>query len=221
MTSTNLDLARFNMVEQQVRTWDVLSPDVLDALANTPREHFAPETYRNLAYADIEIPLGHGQVMLKPIIAGRALQALNIQPNERVLEIGTGTGYCTALMAALALHVDSVETVHDLHMQARTNLTTQGIHNASLFEGDGANGFGSPGSYDAIFASASYPGDVSQALLNNLKIGGRLFAVIGESPIMQATLITRVSDSEWQREALFETDIQAMQGVEKPATFVL
>lgn len=221
MTSMNLEQARFNMVEQQVRTWDVLSPDVLDALSTIPREHFAPDAYRNLAYADIEIPLGHDQVMLKPIIHGRSAQAVNIMPEDRVLEVGTGTGYGTAILASLAFHVDSVEIIHALHMQARTNLTTQGIHNVSLFEGDAANGWGVGANYDAIVVSASYPTDVVDGLLQNLKLAGRLFAVIGETPIMQAVLITRVSENEWQREILFETCIPPLQGVEKPRHFLL
>lgn len=221
MNDMNLDLARFNMVEQQVRTWDVLNPRVLDALARTPREDYAAEEYRKLSYADTELPIGSGQVMLKPVVAARCLQTLNIQPDDSVLEIGTGTGYITAVISKLASQIHSIEIDHDLYQQAKTNLFTNGIHNVILHEGDATQEMNWGGPFDAIFATGSFPAEVPQHLLQKLKLGGRMLAVIGEHPLMQACLITRISDTEWQREEVFETSIPALQNLAKPRHFSL
>jgi len=210
--------ARFNMVEQQIRPWDVLDPQVLDLLAAIPREEFVPAKYRNLAYMDIGIPLPQGQEMLHPKIEGRALQALLVKPTDVVLEIGTGSGYLTALLAKMASHVYSVEIHPELMREAARKLKAHGITNATLEEGDGSQGWPDHGPYDVIAITGSV-NTVSDKFKTSLKIGGRLFAVVGEGPAMEAQLITRTGQDQWLVKSLFETELPVLTNASKPPKF--
>jgi protein-L-isoaspartate(D-aspartate) O-methyltransferase len=207
--SMNLDLARFNMVEQQVRPWDVLDQAVLDVMLALPRENFTPSAYHNLAYADIEVPLANGQTMLAPKLEGRMVQALALQDSDTVLEIGTGSAYVTALLAKLAGHVYSVDINPIFIAEARQRLAQLEIHNVTLEEGDGSRGWSQHAPYDAIILGGSVP-VLADAFKQQLRVGGRLFAVIGEAPLMSACLITRNGANEWFSEELFETQIAAL-----------
>lgn len=210
----NLEQARFNMVEQQVRPWEVLDQRVLDRLAAVPREDFVPPAFRNLAYADIQIPIGQGQVMLPPKIEGRLLQALELKEQDSVLEIGTGTGYLTAVMAGLAGHVTSVDIFPELQRLAEWQLK-----NVSLQVGDASRGWSQGGPFDAIAVTGSLPSE-PHAFLEALKLGGRLFVVLGQAPVMEAVLITRVGEKEWSREGLFETVIPPLLHSEPKPKFI-
>jgi protein-L-isoaspartate(D-aspartate) O-methyltransferase len=198
------DLARFNMIEQQIRTWEVLDPVVLDLLNEVPREQFVAESQQGLAFADIELPIGEGQTMLSPKIEGKILQALSVKKTDKVLLVGTGAGYLTALLAKLAAHVYSVEISPALSSLAKMNLQKQNIHNVSLYTADAVNGYASEAPYDVIVFAGSlqiHPSAAEQTL----NIGGRMLSVIGELPIMQAMLTQRVSDGVSRKEVLFET----------------
>lgn len=214
MTLTaNLNLpsetARFNMIEQQIRTWEVLDPQVLSLLNDLPREHFVPPAYQGLAFADIEIPIGLGQTMLSPKLEGRILQALNVQKSHTVLHIGTGRGYFTALLASLAKHVVSVEIEKELSVQAGKNLAQHHIQNVALRVTDGINGrlgiaSGKKSMFDVIVYTASSPVEPA-GMRQQLNVGGTMFIVLGSAPVMQATLITRVSETGFKESVLFET----------------
>lgn len=208
------------MVEQQIRPWNVLDQRVLDLMATTPRELFVPESFRNLAFTDTHIPLGNAQIMMTPKLEARALQALEIQPSDEALEIGTGSGYLTALLACSCKQVVSVEIAVDLSKSAAEKLAARNIQNATLEVGDGVEGWASAAPYDAIAVSGSvavlYPHFQQQ-----LRVGGRLFVIVGEDPVMEARLITRISDSEWSSESLFETSLPPLIGAEAPDRFVL
>jgi len=197
-------IARFNMIEQQIRTWEVLDPVVLDLFNKVPREHFVAESQQGLAFADIELPIGYGQTMLSPKIEGKILQALSVKKTDKVLLIGTGSGYLTALLATLALHVHAVEIQPELSAIAEMRLKQQNIHNVTLHVADAVGGFASEAPYDVIVFTGSMPlyPNAAEKMLN---IGGRMFAVVGELPIMQATLMQRVSDGACRKEILFET----------------
>lgn len=212
--------ARFNMVEQQVRTWEVLDQRILDLLHRLPREDYVPAAYRGVAYADTAIPLDDGQFMLPPRVVARALQALDPQPLDRVLEVGTGSGYLTTALASLAAHVVSVEISHALHSQASARLKAHGVRNVSLVQGDGAAGWEAESPYDVIAVTGSMP-VLNPALPQQLKLGGRLFVVVGRSPAMEALLITRVGASEWSTVSLFETVVAALVGTDEPRPFTL
>lgn len=202
--------ARFNMIEQQIRTWEVLDPRVLQLLNEVPRENFVPAEYQGLAFADIEIPLGHGQTMLSPKLEGRILQALNVQKSHTVLHIGTGSGYFTALLASLAKQVISVEIEADLSAQAAKNLAKNNIQNVTLEVADGT--LGRPNDkrgyehYDVIVYTGSSPVEPAN-VRQQLAIGGLMFIVLGNVPAMQATLIQRVSKTGYKEDVLFETCI--------------
>ncbi len=214
----NMEQARFNMVEQQIRPWDVLDSEVLDLLKKVKREHFVPVEQRALAFMDIEIPLGHDVKMWSPKLEARALQALALKHGDQVLEVGTGSGYLTALLASLAKHVTSIEIVAALSAVAERNLASYHIDNVTLYVGDAANGWDAM-QYDAIVLTGSVPMQPN-ALLNNLKIGGRLFAVIGDAPAMSACLFTRKSTSEFESTTLFETSVEPLLNVQQPQRFV-
>ncbi|PKO37303.1 MAG: protein-L-isoaspartate O-methyltransferase [Betaproteobacteria bacterium HGW-Betaproteobacteria-6] len=207
----NIEQARFNMIEQQIRPWDVLDPQVLDLLFVIKREDFTPPAYRNLAFADMEIPLGDGQMMLAPKIEAKMLQELGLKKTDKVLEIGTGSGYMAALLAARAEHVVTVECRPALVDMAKQNLERAGIANVTIELGDGANGWSQRGPYDAIVVSGSVPA-VPDALLKQLRIGGRLAVVVGEAPVMEAQLITCTADGIYNTVNLFETVIPALDG---------
>lgn len=217
--SENLEFARFNMVEQQIRPAEVLDPRVLELVSEMPREDFVPAEYRDLAYSDINVPIGHSQVMLKPIQEARFLQALDIQKSDKVLEIGTGSGFMTALLAKLADKVTSVEINPELAAQAKEKLAAHNITNASIETGDGANGWENGGPYDVIVVTGSMP-ILSENLKNQLAINGRLCVTVGVKPVMTVYLVTRISDDQWSEEALYETVIPALENVQQPEKFV-
>ena len=221
MANMNQNQARFNMVEQQIRTWDVLNPRVLSVLHETPRENFVPNRFLKLAYADTEITIGHHQMMDKPLISARLLEALDMQENETVLEVGTGSGYLTALLAQLAQHVYSIDQSSEFVEKAKQTLSELNIKNVTFTTADITNGYTDHAPYDAIACTSSFPESVPTALLQSLKVGGRMFAIIGQTPIMEATLITRKSETEWHHEALFETETTPIDGISLKPQFVL
>ncbi len=215
----NAEQARFNMVEQQVRPWDVLDPKVLDLLETLPRERFVPKGYEELAYADIEIPLGHGERMLAPKVVGRLLQAVALDDSDTVFEVGTGSGYVTALLAKGAREVESVDLHADFLDTARANLEAVGLAgNVTLDQRDAAQGTGTDKLYDVIILTGSVP-VLPEAFHHALQRGGRLVAVVGESPVMEAMLITRTGDDEWSEEALFEIEIPPLRNAPAPRHF--
>ena len=214
---SNVEQARFNMVEQQIRPWDVLDMRVLDLLGKVKREKFVPPARQEMAFMDMEIPLGHGVSMWQPKLEARALQELHIKPADRVLEVGSGSGYLTALLSRLAAHVTSVEIVPELHAFAEKNLATHHIDNVALLQGDAAQGW--PGSYDAIVLTGSVP-VLPLAFQNSLKPGGRLFAIVGDAPAMQARLITCVAPGIFDSTTLFETHVAPLQNALQPKRFV-
>ena len=213
----NMEQARFNMVEQQIRPWDVLDIRVLDLLSKVKREQFVPPANREMVFMDIEIPLGHGASMWLPKVEARAVQALQLNPKDRVLEIGSGSGYLTALMSNLAEHVTSVEIVPELLAFAEKNLAAQRISNVTLAQGDAAQGW--PGEYDAIVLTGSVP-VLPESFQNSLKPGGRLFAIVGDAPAMQARLITCVMPGVFESVTLFETVVAPLQNALQPERFV-
>jgi len=200
----NFELAHFNMIQQQLRPWKVTNEAVLELLASVNREDFVPAAYRNFAYSDIEIPLGFDTAMLAPKIEGQMLQALKIKNGDNILEIGTGTGYMAALLASRAARVWSVEIVPQLAETARAILRRLGFANVTVETGDGLTGLPAHAPYDVIIISASVP-SVPSELLAQLKVGGRMFAIVGSEPAMTAQLITRETDSAFHTQGLFET----------------
>jgi protein-L-isoaspartate(D-aspartate) O-methyltransferase len=214
----NLEQARFNMVEQQIRTWEVLDPAVLDLLYAVPREDFVPAAYRKLAFADMEIPIGEGESMMAPRIEARILQALSLRKTDRVLEVGTGSGYLTALLARCAAHVYSLEIRPGLAAVGRANLERHGADNVTLEVADGARGDPKRAPYDAIVLTGSTP-VLPAALREQLAPGGRLFAVVGEPPVMVARLITCTVPGAFGSEDLFDTVLAPLVNAERPARF--
>ena len=210
--------ARFNMVEQQIRTWEVLDQDVLDALQAVPRDAFVPEDFRLLAYSDTRIPLGFGQFMMPPRVEARILQALKPNRQERALEIGTGSGYLTALLAHFARNVLSLEIHPELASSAQRRLRAQNHTNISVLAQDGLNGAADRGPFDVIAVTGALYRR-SPTLEAQLAVGGRLFAVIGEGPAMEAVLITREADEVFTSETLFETELEPLLGAEPPPRF--
>lgn len=216
----NVEQARFNMVEQQIRTWEVLDQKVLDLMAQVPREDFVPAAYRNLAFADTCIPLEHGQSMMLPRVEARMLQALQVSPSDRILEIGTGSGFVTALLARLGGHVASIEIHEPLSSSARQRLDAHGVENVDIHTADGSRGWEQSAPYDVIAVTGSVP--VAEGKFqNDLAVGGRLFVIVGQEPAMEALLITRNSETQWATDCLFETVLAPLIGVEEPERFVL
>ena len=214
----DFEQARFNMVEQQVRTWAVLDQSVLDLLFAVHREDFVPPAYRTLAFADFEIPLGDGERMWTPKMEARVVQELEVKDAESVLEIGTGSGYLTALMAARARDVVSVEINPRLHAEARAHLVAAGARNVRLERGDGARGWGND-TYDAIVLTGSTP-VLPDGWVKQLKPGGRLFAVVGDPPVMTARLTRWSAPGAIAHEDLFETVVAPLKNAPQPARFV-
>jgi protein-L-isoaspartate(D-aspartate) O-methyltransferase len=214
----DIEQARFNMIEQQIRPWDVLDPAVLSLLSVVKREDFVPPAYRALAFVDTEVPLPAGQQMLAPKVEARLLQELAIARHERVLEIGAGSGFMAALLAHRAQHVITIERIPELARMARQNLQRAGIRNATLVEGDGSSGLESEAPFDAIALSGSVA-DVPSRLLNQLKPGGRLIGIVGQLPIMRATLITRTGEHGFRSVELFDTVAPRLVGFPEPARF--
>jgi protein-L-isoaspartate(D-aspartate) O-methyltransferase len=214
----NFEQARFNMVEQQIRPWEVLDSRVLRLLENIHREDFVPVRYRKLAFADLAVPLACGQVMMRPKIEGRMLQALALDADETVLEIGTGSGFVTACLAALAKHVVSVEIYPELHEEAALKLKDKGVDNVELFIGDVMNGWQPEQAHDVVVVTGSVQ-SVPEAFLGWVNPGGRLFVVTGESPAMETRLLKRLDATEWTGESLFETDLPRLVNAEQPPEF--
>lgn len=215
---TDQATARFNMIEQQIRTWEVLDPNVLETLNNTPREAFVPEAYRGLAFADIEIPLSNGQQMLSPKVEGRFLQALQLQASDKVLLIGAGSGHLAALMSQHCAQITALEIFPDLCAFASGNLSKQGIQNVQVIEADGHQGYESHAPFDAIVFTASSPVE-PDGVRRQLSIGGRMLIVLGQAPVMQATLIQRLAEHSYKQDVLFETCLAEMQNAPQPQAF--
>jgi protein-L-isoaspartate(D-aspartate) O-methyltransferase len=213
----NFEQARFNMVEQQIRTWEVLDQGVLDLLFAVHREDFVPATHRALAFADLEIPLGDGERMWTPKMEARVLQELELKPEETALEIGTGSGYLSALLALSCSEVTTVEIIPRLHAEARGKLAANGIRNVRLEQGDGARGWGSE-SFDAVVLTGSTP-ELPESWLKLLKPGGRLFAVVGDPPVMAARLLRWTAPGAIVSEDLFETVIAPLRNAPQPERF--
>ncbi len=214
----NFDRARFNMVEQQIRPWEVLDSRVLSLLESIHREDFVPVRYRKLAFADMSIPLGHQQLMMNPKVEGRLLQALNLGADDSVLEIGTGSGFVTACLAALAQRVVSVEIIEELHQNAKLRLAEKNISNVELFVGDAMSGWQPEQAHDVVVVTGSVP-HVPEQFLGWVNPGGRMFVISGDSPAMEARLLTRLDVTEWREESLFETDLPRLINAEKPPQF--
>lgn len=212
--------ARQNMVENQVRTSEVLDMRALDALRSVRREQFVPPKYRSLAFTDMALPIGHGETMLKPITEGRVLQAVAPQAHERVLEIGAGSGFLTACLAHLAESVLSIEQHADLADNARAHLAAAQVRNARVETAEAVHGFQAGEPFDVVVVGAGVHA-LPERFRAWVKPGGRLFAIIGDSPAMQATLLHRLDETHWQQEVVFETDVPYLKNAEPPRRFVL
>ena len=210
--------ARFNMIEQQIRTWEVLDPKVLGLFDEVPRENFVAESQKGLAFADVELPIGFGQTMLSPKLEGRILQALDVQKTDNVLVVGTGSGYLTALLSKLADHVHAIEIRPELSKLAEARLKKQKINNVTLHVADAVNGFIETAPYDVIVFTGALPlrPIVAEKML---KMGGRLFAVTGALPIMQATLTHRIGEKDFRHETLFETCLPYLDNAPQTSHF--
>jgi protein-L-isoaspartate(D-aspartate) O-methyltransferase len=213
----NTDFARQQMVNQQVRAWDVLDAGILDVLKNVPREQFVPAGFESLAFADTEIPIGHGQSMMTPTIEGRVLQALGLKPEEVVLEVGTGTGFLAACIARLAASVTSIDIYDDFLEKATANLEDTGIDNVELLQMDATQEL-PEGQFDAIAVTGSIQ-TFDPRLVMALKPEGRLFVVVGDAPVMEARLVQRTGDNEWQAKVWFETDLAPLVNGALPPQF--
>lgn len=214
----DFDQARANMVEQQVRPWDVLDAQVLKLFASIPREDFVPVRYRKMAFADLAIPLDNDQCMMKPVVEGRLLQALELQADETVLEIGTGSGFITACLSQMAKGVVSVDIFEQFSTSAAGNLRDKGIENVEFATGDVMSGWQPEQAHDVVVVTGSVP-EVPEHFLGWVNPGGRMFVVCGESPAMEAKLLTRLNATEWREESLFETDLARLINAEKAPQF--
>ena len=214
----DIEQARFNMIEQQIRPWEVLDASVLAVLGKVRREDFVPEAYKDLAFADIQIPIAQDQVMMEPKVEARMVQELNIDPHDMVLEIGTGSGYVTAMLGSLAAHVTSVEIHKELSEAASSRLSQSGVSNFSLVVEDAAAGYGDADQFDAILLSGSVP-SVPQKFFDALKEGGRLVAVVGTGPVMEAIRYEK-SAGEITSQSLFDTVLPPLENVVVPKSFV-
>lgn len=214
----NLEQARFNMIEQQVRTWDVLDSRVLDVLRHVPREDFVPSRYRKMAFTDVRIPLARGQVMMKPVEEGRMLQALDIQPGQRVLEIGTGSGFVAACLSALGAEVVTVDIHSELADSATARFKRLGFDQIGVFSGDALGTFRPDGQFDAVVVTAS-AAEVPELFFDWVRSGGRLFCVRGLSPAMEAVCLHHRAEGRWLADSLFETDLPRLVGAEDKKVF--
>lgn len=219
----NFEQARFNMIEQQIRPWEVLDPEVLELLSVIRREDFVPAAHRALAFADLELPIGGSanpsQTMLAPKTEARLLQEVDVRSTDRVLEIGTGTGYMAALLAAKAEYVYTVEIDPALAETARANLQRAGAANVAVEVGDGSRGWAAHAPYDVIVVSASMP-VLPDEFLSQLKVGGRLVAIVGEDPVMEAQLVTRTGENAYSTINLFETVVAPLVNAVQREAFV-
>ncbi len=215
----DIEQARYNMVEQQIRPWDVLNQRVLDLLFKLRREDFVPEAHRALAFVDMEIPLGRGESMWTPKLEARVLQELALQPTDRVLEVGTGSGYFAALLAAQTAEVVSVDIHAEFTAAAAEKLRAHGIANVRLHTADAARDWADETGFDAIVLTGSTP-ILSDAFRRRLKVGGRLFAITGSAPVMQAQLVTCTAPGAFRGVTLFETCVAPLANAPHPAAFV-
>jgi protein-L-isoaspartate(D-aspartate) O-methyltransferase len=215
----NMEQARFNMIEQQIRPCDVLETRILELLHHVRREQFVPETKKSMAFMDMEIPLGFGVFMWQPKLEARALQELHVGRGDKVLEVGTGSGYLTALLSALAGHVTSVEIVPELSAIAKTHLQALRRENITLEVGDASRGWGENEKYDVIVLTGSTP-ILPLSIQNSLNVGGRLFAIVGVAPVMEAKLITRVAADIYETVNIMETSVASLQNAQQPERFV-
>ena len=214
----NIEQARFNMIEQQIRPWNVLDQDVLDLLHVVKREQFVPAAYQNLAFADVEIPLPGGEAMLAPKFEARILQETGVKKHETVLEIGTGSGYMAALLAHRAAKVTTVEINPETAELARKNLANAGVHNVTVETGNGAQGWEKGAPYDVIVISGALE-VLPEAILKQVKVGGRIAAVVGQAPVMEASIITRTGDNAYSTVKVFETNVRYLTGASVPSHF--
>jgi protein-L-isoaspartate(D-aspartate) O-methyltransferase len=214
----DIEQARFNMIEQQIRPWEVLDQDVLNLLSIVKRENFVPAAYRNIAFADLEIPLPGGERMLSPKVEARVLQELAVTKHETVLEIGAGSGYMAALLAARGRSVTTVEISPELAAFAEQNLAANAVSNAHVVTGDGAIGWEVGAPYDVICVSGGLP-VMPQELLEQLKIGGRIAAFVGDAPVMKAQIITRVDEKQFRVSDIFETLVVPLKNAVQPPRF--
>jgi protein-L-isoaspartate(D-aspartate) O-methyltransferase len=215
----NIEQARFNLIEQQIRPWDVLDPDVLELLAVVKREDFVPSEHRALAFVDTEVPLPNGQSMLAPKVEARLLQELEVQRHERVLEVGAGSGYMAALLAHRAQHVTTLEIDAELARFAAENLRRAWVANATVLHADASRGVPEDGPFDVIVLSGSVA-EVPRTMLAHLKPGGRLTAIVGQLPIMRAVLVTRSGEAGFTTLELFDTVAPRLKGFGEPTRFV-
>ena len=215
----DIEQSRYNMVEQQIRPWDVLDQDVLDLLFKLRREDFVPEAHRALAFVDMEIPIGHGQTMWTPKLEARVIQELAIRPTDRVLEIGTGSGYLTGLLASRAAEVVSVDIVPEFTAAAAQKLHAHGISNVQLHTGDAARDWADDAGFDVIVLTGSTP-LLSDAFRHRLNVGGRLLAIVGEAPVMKARLVRAIQPGIYETRDLFETCIAPLANAPQPERFV-
>ena len=214
----NIEQARFNMIEQQIRPWNVLDQDVLDLLHVVKREQFVPAAYQNLAFADVEIPLPGGDAMLAPKFEARILQEVGVRKHETVLEIGTGSGYMAALLAHRAAKVTTVEINPETAELAKKNLANAGIHNVTVETGNGAEGWAKGAPYDVIVISGALE-VLPEAFLKQVKVGGRIAAIVGQAPVMEAAIITRTGEDTYGTIKVFETNVRYLTGAPVPSHF--
>jgi len=218
MTDMNFETARFNMLEQQIRPWEVLDQSSLDIIEEIPRENFVATPYKAMAFADIELPLGKGEFMLSPKLEAKILQAVQIQSNDKILEIGTGSGYLTALMATQGQQVVSLDIQAEFSNLSQTRLAALSIDNVRIETIDAAQDYPGDEKFDVIVLTGSVP-LLPESYKQKLTTGGRLFVVTGQDPVMEARLITRISDDQWADVALFETQLAALDNAQQPDPF--
>jgi protein-L-isoaspartate(D-aspartate) O-methyltransferase len=209
----NFEQARFNMVEQQIRTWEVLDGQVLELLESSHREDFVPVRYRKMAFSDLAIPLDHDQKMMKPVVEGRLLQALELKPDETVLEIGTGSGFITSCLAQMAKRVVSVDIHEQFTNETAAKLKEKNIDNVELETGDVMSGWQPEQAHDVLVVTGSVA-DIPDHFRGWVNPGGRLFVVCGDEPAMEAKLLTKLNATEWREESLFETDLARLINAE-------
>jgi protein-L-isoaspartate(D-aspartate) O-methyltransferase len=214
----DMEQARFNMIEQQIRPCEVLEGRILELLRHVRREHFVPESKREMAFMGMEISLGHGAFMWQPSLEARTVQELHLGRKDKVLEVGTGSGYLTALLSALAGHVTSVEIIPELSAMAKQNLHAYHRENITLEVGDAAQGWGGGEKYDAIVLTGSTP-VLPEAFQNSLNVGGRLFAIVGDAPVMEARLIPRVTQDAFETVNIMETCVAPLLNALQPSRF--
>ncbi|WP_332876665.1 protein-L-isoaspartate O-methyltransferase family protein [Massilia sp. S19_KUP03_FR1] len=214
----NIEQARFNMIEQQIRPWNVLDQEVLDALHIVKREQFVPAACASLAFADTEIPLGNGAAMFNPKVEARILQELQVKKHETVLEIGAGSGYMAALLAYKGRHVTTIEINPALKEMAQQNLARANVTNVTIELGNGSEGWTAGAPYDVIAISGALE-VLPEVFLKQLKVGGRIAAIVGVAPVMQCVIITRVAEAAWDTVQVFETNVKQLASAPQPSHF--